>query len=200
MKLTNQRKGVAIVLGLGVLALGLDRFVLRADQAGPETAEASPTDSTTPSTSDAPPIAASMPSAAAGPSLSDRLEKHRTAGADAADAFALPAEWIVPIAKEKPVVAAPEVKDPLHQLANQLKLTAIIPGRNGAQSSAVINGKTLRAGVAETVQIGADKYSLELVSTDDSGSAVIRFTSSKREVTIKGQHDLGSENSRRSSR
>lgn len=200
MKLTNQRKGVAIVLGLGVLALGLDRFVLRADQAGPETAEASPADLTTPPVSEAVPPAASIPLPPAGPSLSDRLEKHRAAGTDAADAFALPSEWIAPVAKEKPVTAAPEIKDPLQQLTSQMKLTAILPGRNGAQSTVVVNGKTLRAGTSELVQIGNDKYSLELVSTDDTGSATIRFTSSKREVTIKGQHDLGSENSRRLSR
>lgn len=147
-----------------------------------------------------PSASASASLAPSGPSLSDRLEKHRTDAKDTADAFAVPADWITPVAKEQPVAATAESKDPLQLLASQLKLTAILPGRNGAQSSAVVNGKTLRAGTSELVQIGNDKYSLELVSADESGSAVVMFTSSKREVTIRSQHALSSENTRRSSR
>lgn len=198
MKLTNQRKGTALVLGLGVLALGVDRFVLRADASGPAAANASPIeaalDSSTPATA-APP--SSTPQ---GPSLSDLLEKHRSGSGEIADAFAVPSSWViadqVPHAESAPL----ELKDPLQELASQLKLTAVAPSRQGVASTALINGKTLIEGKETTVEVGNDSYLVMLISTNGHESAVIKFMRSGREVVLKRAAHSGSENHGRSSR
>ncbi len=200
MKLTNQRKGVAIVLGLGVLALGIDRFVLRADESGPAAASASPVDLDTPQSSGNAVAQSPIQPASQGPTLSDRLERHRHSSGDIGDAFAVPASWIPPAKIETPIAIKVETNDPLDELVAKMKLTAVAPSRQGVASTALINGRTLVQGAAGNVDIGNESYAIELISTNGHESAVIRFVSSGREVTLKRAAHSSPENHGRSSR
>lgn len=202
MKLSNQRKGAAVVLGLGVLALGIDRFVLRAGESGPAAAHAAPTtsehDSLATQLVDATPAAAVIRQ---GPTLSDLLEKHRGTSHDIGDAFSVPPEWTVVANADKPidqpVKPHKEISDPL---ASKMKLSAVSQGRTENGGSAIVNGRTLVQGERNELDIGGEKYEVVLLSTPTHDTAVIQFADSGREVTIKRTAMQSSENSTRTSR
>lgn len=204
MKLTNQRKGAAVVLGLGVLALGIDRFVLRAGDSGPAAAHASTvahepdTQASTPET-DAPALA--VRAAAQGPTLSDLLEKHRTTSPEIGDAFAVPSEWSLAAKADTPVEQPAKLhKEIVDPLASKMRLTAVSQGRNDNGGSAIINGRTLVQGEKHELEIGGEKYGVMLLGTPTHDTAVIQFTDSGREVVIKRAAMQSSENSTRTSR
>jgi hypothetical protein len=203
VKLTNQRKGVAVVLGLGVLALGIDRFVLRGDDSGPAAALAAPAANE----SDTQTIAVLQPATSAatvapqGPTLSDLLEKHRDSSHDIGDAFSVPSEWIVTAKVEKPVEQPSTTpKDVVDPLASKMKLTAVSQGRKDNAASAIINGRTLVQGEKHDLEIGGETYEVILVSTPTYDTAIVQFTDSSREVVIKRAALHSSENSARTSR
>lgn len=198
VKLSNQRKGAAIVLGLGVLALGLDRFVFRAEDSGPAAANASPIDAA-PAAAAAPTATDQVSSAPQGPTLSDLLEKHRGSSSIVGDAFAVPAEWVVAAKVEKAIeqIETPK-KDAIDPLLSRLKLSAVSQGRTESTGTAIVNGQTLIVGQEHDLVIGSEKYAVILQSVPAHDTAILKFVSSSREVTIT--RASGSENHARSSR
>ncbi|MBU6413478.1 MAG: hypothetical protein KGS45_08385 [Planctomycetes bacterium] len=186
MKLTKQRKGAAIVLGLGVLALGLDRLVLRKESSGPAAANASPAavESHPPAAVAGPALAANQPPQ--GPTLSELLEQHRSHAGTVGDAFAVPADWIVVAKQEKPIQEVAVTPEPASDpLIAHLKLSAVSQGRAERRGSVIVNGHTLIQGAKQDLEIGGEIYSVILKSTPAHDTAVIEFVSSGREVVVK---------------
>ncbi|MEX0654498.1 MAG: hypothetical protein WD534_14780 [Phycisphaeraceae bacterium] len=148
--MTKQRKVLAAILGTGLMALGVDRFVLESSATTPQAASAVAPAVDTPSVQeqalDLAREALDESNVSQRASLADRLNEtarqHALPDRPHRDAFAPSATWTDAIAPTEPVEAVDD--DRARRFKQNHALNAVMtPGERGV---VVVNGKPLRVG------------------------------------------------------
>lgn len=154
MKLTREHKVLLGVVGAGVLALGVDRFVLSDSATAPQTAAAddyaivphgsaaSPAPVRSDTANPAPPAA---PVARTGPTIAQSLRttrgRHAAVFARARDAFVIPPGWLGPAAAAAPPIAPQAENKRVELFLKQHKLAAVMNNH-----IAIVNSTPCRVG------------------------------------------------------
>ncbi|MGD9789847.1 MAG: hypothetical protein AB7Q00_03725 [Phycisphaerales bacterium] len=149
MTLTKQQRALAIVLGLGALAVGIDRFVLDSGVTAPSGASAAAPVAAAPPTPTVTPVKATQSS---GVSVADRLVKHEASMdlvAAVPDAFATSGN-----------TKAANTSTPSRPAdLPQLTITSVLSGK-----AAVINGVLVSVGQGRQVPLpGGTKVAVKVV-------------------------------------
>jgi len=173
MKLTTERKALAVVLAVAVSAFLVDRFVIGSSPPTPNHASGADPQAAAEPAPDAPAAPAEQAQPTESPPramLADRLEQLAGAtgvsGSAVGDAFAAPAGWAAPAAPAAPAAARPSVNSPQERarlFAESHRLAAIVLG--GKEPQAIIDGQCLAVGQTlegfRLTAVGRDSATLE---------------------------------------